>query len=164
MAEGFDPKPDYDIDYNVNEDYSSEEQTKDENWEQTQDEFVKPPEDETSFADLPDAFGEPVSLQLQEKLKKFYKHLEDKGYIVDRNAPLEHKALFELNEHTGSLSVIYHGGNSKRVYITLQTNANKFYLPKTIAAWYGKGGTQFVRDVLGIKNWDNPIKKNATKS
>ena len=41
-----------------NEDYPSEEQTKDENWEQTEDGFVKPPEDETSFADLPDAFGE----------------------------------------------------------------------------------------------------------
>ena len=29
--------------------------------------FVKPPEDETSFADLPDAYGEPASLELQEK-------------------------------------------------------------------------------------------------
>ena len=28
MEEGFDPKPDYDIDYNENEDYPSEEQTK----------------------------------------------------------------------------------------------------------------------------------------
>ena len=164
MAEGFDPKPDYDIDYNEDEDYPPEGQTKDENWKQTQDEFVKPPEDETSFADLPDAFGEPVSLQLQEKLKNFYKHLEDKGYIVDRNAPLEHKVLFEFNPTTGSLSVIYHGGNSKRVYITLQQNTNKFYLPTTIAAWYGKGGTQFVRDVLGIKNWDNPIKKMPPKA
>ena len=40
MAEGFDPKPDYDIDYNENEDYPSEEQTKDENWKQTEDGFV----------------------------------------------------------------------------------------------------------------------------
>ena len=159
MAEGFDPKPDYDIDYNENEDYPSEGQTKDENWKQTEDGFVKPPEDETSFADLPDVHGEPVSLELQEKLKKFYKHLEDNGYIVDRNAPLEHKALFEMNATTRRLSVIYHGGNSKRVYITHETNSNKFYSPRTIAADYGKGGTQFVGDVLGIKNWDNPIEK-----
>ena len=103
--------------------------------------------------------GEPVSLELQEKIKKFYKHLEDNGYIVDRNAPLEHKALFEMNGTTKSLSVIYHGGNGKRVYITHETNANKFYSPRTLAADYGKGGTQFVRDVLGIKNWDNPIEK-----
>ena len=156
MAEGYDPKPDYDIDYDENEDYPSEGQTKDENWKQTPDGFVKPPEDETSFADLPDAFGEPVSLELQEKLKKFYKHLEDKGYIVDRNAPLEHKAIFELDLNTRSLSVIYHGGNGKRVYITYQTNSNKYYSPITMAASYGKGGTQFVRDVLGIKNWDSP--------
>ena len=163
MAEGFDP--DYDIDYIENEDYPSEEQTKDENWEQTQDGFVKPPEEETSFVDLPDAYGNPVrSLELTEKVKSFYKHLEDMGYIVDRNAPLEHKVVFEMEQYTRRLSATYHGGNSKRVLLTLETNANKFYSPKTIAAWYGKGGTQFVRDVLGIKNWDNPIEKMTPKA
>ena len=65
-----------------------------------------------------------------------------------------------MDETTRSLSVIYHGGNSKRVYITYQTNSNKFYSPITMAAEYGKGGTQFVRDVLGIKNWDNPSKRS----
>ena len=162
MAEGFDP--DYDIDYIENEDYPSEEQTKDENWEQTQDGFVKPPEEETSFVDLPDAFGTIESPALKEKVEKFYKDLEDKGYIVDRTAPLEHRVAFEIDAHTRRLSVIYHGGNSKRVYIAHETNANKFYSPKTIAAWYGKGGTQFVRDVLGIKNWDNPIEKMTPKA
>ena len=68
MAEGYDPSLDYDIDYNENEDYPSEEQTKDENWEQTEDGFVKPPEEDTSYADLPDAYGELGSLELQEKL------------------------------------------------------------------------------------------------
>ena len=46
----------------------------------------------------------------------------------------------------------------------MEQTANKFYSPKTIAAWYGKGGTQFVRDVLGIKNWDNPIEKIPPKA
>ena len=160
MAEGFDPR----LDYDKNEDYPSEEQTKDENWEQTEDGFVKPPEDETSFADLPDAFGTIESPALKEKIKSFYKYLEDKGYIVDRTAPLEHKARFEFDPTTGRLYVVYHGGNSERVLLTLETNANKFYSPKSIAAWYGKGGTQFVRDVLGIKNWDNPIKKMPPKA
>ena len=121
MAEGFDPKPDYDIDYNENEDYPSEEQTKDENWEQTEDGFVKPPEDEASFADLPTADGSPLTLEVQEKIKKLYKHLEDNGYIVDRNAPLEHRALFEIDQYTRRLSIIYHRGNSKRVYIAHET-------------------------------------------
>ena len=35
MAEGYDPDLDYEMDYEGNEDYPSEEQTKDENWEQT---------------------------------------------------------------------------------------------------------------------------------
>ena len=164
MAEGFGPRLDYDLDYNEYEDYPSEEQTKDENWEQTPDGFVKPPEDETSFADLPDAYGVPMSLELREKLEEFYKHLEDKGYIVDRNAPLEHRVVFEFSPTTRSLSATYHGGNSKRVYITLQTNANKFYSPISLASDYGKGGTQFVRDVLGIKNWKNPIEKMPPKA
>ena len=164
MAEGFDPNLDYEMDYIENEDYPSEEQTKDENWEQTQDGFVKPPEEETSFADLPDAFGTIESLELREKLKKFYKDLEDNGYIVDRNAPLEHKVLFDMDQYTRRLGATYHGGNSKRVLLTYGTNENKFYSPKTIATWYGKGGTQFVRDVLGIKNWDNPIEKMTPKA
>ena len=61
MAEGYDP----DLYYGENEYYPSEGQTKDEkielkpldDWEQTPDGFVKPPEDETSFADLPEAPG-----------------------------------------------------------------------------------------------------------
>ena len=164
MAEGFDPDLDYDIDYDKYDDNLSEEQTKDENWEQTPDGFVKPPEDETSFADLPDAFGTIESLELREKLKSFYKQLEDKGYIVDRNAPLEYKTRFAIREG-GRLCVDYRQDTGfKRVYLAHKANFNKFYLPRTKAAQYGKGGTQFVRDRLGIKNWDNPIKKIPPKA
>ena len=68
MAEGYTPEEDYTQDgYERNEDENIEMKDRD-SWEQTEDGFVKPPEDETSFADLPDAFGEPVSLELQEKL------------------------------------------------------------------------------------------------
>ena len=84
--------------------------------------------------------------------------------IFDRNAPLEHKARFEFDPITGRLAVIYHGGNGKRVLLTLQTNANKFYSPISLASEYGKGGTQFVRDVLGIINWNNPIEKMTPKA
>ena len=164
MAEGYDPDLDYEIDYDENEDYPSEEQTKDENWEQTQDGFVKPPEEETSFADLPDAFGTIESPALKEKVESFYKHLEDNGYIVDRNAPLYHKVIFVI-KNGGRLSVDYRYSTSfRRVHLAYETNFNKFYSPRTIATNYGKGGTQFVRDSLGIKNWDNPIKKIPPKA
>ena len=162
MAEGFDPE--YDIDYDKYDDNLSEEQTKDENWEQTQDGFVKPPEEETSFANLPDAVGTIESPALKEKVESFYKHLEDKGYRVDRNAPLEYKVVFVI-KHGGRLCVDYRRGTGfARVYLAHETNFNKFYSPKTIALQYGKGGTQFVRDRLGIKNWDNPIKKIPPKA
>ena len=40
MAEGYDPDLDYDIDYDKYDDNLSEEQTKDENWEQTNSRWV----------------------------------------------------------------------------------------------------------------------------
>ena len=76
MAEGFTPAEDY---TRADEYYDECGQTKDENiemtnrddWEQTSDGFVKPPEQETSFVDdLPDTPSTPVSLEKQEKLKK----------------------------------------------------------------------------------------------
>ena len=164
MAEGFDPDLDYERDYDKYDDDLLEEQTKDENWEQTPDGFVKPPEEETSFANLPDAIDTIESLELREKVESFYKHLEDNGYIVDRNAPLEYKTRFAIREG-GRLCVDYRRDTGfARVYLAYKTNFNKFYLPKTIAAQYSKGGTQFVRDFLGIKNWDNPIKKIPPKA
>ena len=162
MAEGFDP--DYVIDYDKYDDDLLEEQTKDENWEQTQDGFVKPPEEETSFANLPDAIDTIESLELREKVESFYKHLEDNGYKVDRNAPLEYKTRFAIREG-GRLSVNYRRDTGfYRVYLAHEKNFNKFYSPRTIAAQYGRNGAQFVRDRLGIKNWNNPIKKMPPKA
>ena len=97
MAEGYDP----DLYYGENEYYQSEGQTKDEkielkprdDWEQTPDGFVKPPE-ETTFDDLPEAPGTIESPALKEKIQSFYKYLDDNGFNVNKNAPLEHKARF----------------------------------------------------------------------
>ena len=146
MAEGFDPRLDYDIDYNENEDYPSEEQTKDENWEQTPDGFVKPPE-ETTFVDLPEAPGTIESPALKEKIESFYKYLDDKGFNVNKNAPLEHKATFTISADR-KLGINYKG---KTIWLSHIRNTSQFLTPKTMASQYGRGGTQFVRDVLGIK-------------
>ena len=147
MAEGFDPNLDYDLDYNENEDYPSEEQTKDENWEQTEDGFVKPPEEETSFADLPEAPGIIESPALKEKIESFYKYLDDNGFNVNKNAPLEHKARFTKSADN-RLGIIYKG---ETIWLSHIRNTSQFLTPKTLALRYRKGGTQFVRDVLGIK-------------
>ena len=155
MAEGYDP----DLYYDENEDYPSEGQTKDEkielkpldDWEQTPDGFVKPPEEETSLT-LPEAPGTIESPALKEKNKSFYEFLEDNGFNVNKNAPLEHKARFTKSADN-KLGIIYKG---ETIWLTHIRNTSQFLTPKTIALKYGKGGTQFVRDVLGIKNWDSP--------
>ena len=158
MAEGFDPS--YEDDYR--DDYDRP--TEDENialddWEQTKDGFVKPPEEETSLT-LPEAPGTIESPALKEKIKRFYKYLDYNGYRANKDAPLENNATFELSPGK-ALSVNYKG---KTIWLTLRKDSNKFYTPKTIHAQYGKGGTQFVRDVLGIKNWNNPIEKMPPKA
>ena len=111
--------------------------------------FVKPPEEETTFVDnLPDStWYYRVSSIKREKIKSFYKYLEDSGNTVDRNAQLEHGALFKMNADK-ELAISY---KDKTIRLTYTKDSNKFLSPKTLALRYGKGGTQFVRDVLGIK-------------
>ena len=155
MAEGYDP----DLYYGENEYYPSEGQTKDEkielkpldDWEQTPDGFAKPPEEETSLT-LPEAPGTIESPATQEKIESFYKYLDDNGFNVNKNAPLEHKARFTKSADN-KLGIIYKG---ETIWLSHIRNTSQFLTPRTMASQYGKGGTQFVRDVLGIKNWDSP--------
>ena len=114
--------------------------------------FSVPPEEETLFVDnLPDTPGTPESLEKREKIKRFYKYLEDSGYTVDRNAQLEHGAVYKMNADK-ELAISY---KDKTIRLTYAKDSNKFLSPKTLALRYGKRGKQFVRDVLGIK--EKPI-------
>ena len=114
--------------------------------------FLVPPEEETLFVDnLPDTPDAPVSLEKQGKIESFYKYLEDSGYTVDRNAQLEHGAVYKMNADK-ELAISY---KDKTIRLTYTKDSNKFLSPTTSALRYGKGGTQFVRDVLGIK--EKPI-------
>ena len=110
--------------------------------------FLVPPEEETPFVDnLPDTPGTPESLGKKEKIKSFYKYLEDSGYTVDKNAQLEHGAVFKMNADK-ELAITY---KDKTIRLTYTKDPNQFLSPKTLALMYGEGGTHFVRDVLGIK-------------
>ena len=161
MSEGYTPAEDLLPEDEYDDEY---EQTKDENiemekrdsWEQTQDGFAKPPEEETSFVDLPEAPGTLESLAKQEQIKSFYKYLEDNGYTVDRNAQLRYKALFRINSYK-ALFITYNGNE---IRLSQVNNPNEFLSPKSIISrynkLYGKGGTHLVRGVLGITNFDNP--------
>ena len=156
MAEGFTPAKDYQDgyldDYRDYEGYGDEaeniEMKNRDDWEQTPDEFAKPPEEETPFVNnLPETPGSPMSLEKQEKIKSFYKYLEDCGYTVDKNAQLEHGAVYKMNADK-ELAISYEG---KYIRLTDAKNPNEFLSPKTLASKYGEGGTHFVRDDLGIK-------------
>ena len=103
MAEGYTPE-----DFLPEDEYYDERgQTKDENiemknrdsWEQTPNEFAKPPEQETSLDEkLPIAPDTIEYLERDVKIKNFYKHMLKKGYTVDKNAPLMNKALYWMDD------------------------------------------------------------------
>ena len=144
MAEGYTPEDFLPEDeYDDYDDYDEYRQTKDENiemkirddWEQTTDGFVKPPEQETSFVDdLPDAPETIVSLAKEEKNKSYYKFLEDNGYIFDKDAHLKNKALFTMSSNN-KLGITYEG---KTIWLSYKRNPSQFLLPTTIASYYGK--------------------------
>ena len=152
MAEGFTPKdflPEAEFyDERGQTKYENIEMEKRDSCKQTPDEFAKPPEQETTFIDnLPDAPETIVSIAKEEKIKSYHKYLEDNGYTVDRNAQLEHGAVYKMNANK-ELVISYKG---KIIRLTQANKPNEFLSPNTLKLMYRKGGTQFVRDVLGIK-------------
>ena len=143
MAEGYTPAEDFAPDEAENIEMENRD-----DWDETQDGFLDPTEEETPFVDnLPDTPGSSESLEKQKKIQSFYKYFEDNNYKVDRNAHLEYGALFKMNADK-ELAITYKG---KTYRLTRKNNPNKFLSPNTLQIMYGKGGTQFVRDVLGIK-------------
>ena len=115
-------------------------------WEQTQDGFAKPPEQETSFDEkLPDVPDDtPVPLAVRDKFMDFRMYMRDSGYKIDIDAPLINKA-FPKMDNKNALFIKY---EEKYFRLTQKNNSNKFLSYSTLIQSYG---TQFVRDVLGIK-------------
>ena len=143
MAEGFTPAEDFTPDEAENIEMENRD-----DWDEIQDRYFDPTEVETPFVDnLPDTPGYPESLEKQEKIESFYKFFENSGYKVDRNAPIEYKASFKMNADK-ELAITYKG---KTYRLTRVKNPNKFLSLSTLKIMYGKGGTQFIRNVLGIK-------------
>ena len=126
MTEGYTPE-DYTQDgYEGNEAEIIELENRD-SWEQTQDGFAKPPEQETTFVDLPVvpvASDDPVYFEKHLKLDDFYKHLEDSGYTVDRNVLLIYKALSEMNDDK-ELFINYKGKEIRLTHVKTQISFSR---------------------------------------
>ena len=141
MAEDFTPLEDFTPDEAEVNDMKNRD-----SWEQTQDGFAKPPEQETSFDEkLPDVPDDtPVPLAVRDKFMDFRVYMRDSGYTIDIDAPLINKA-FPKMDNKNALFIKY---EEKYFRLTQKNNSNKFLSYSTLIQSYG---TQFVRDVLGIK-------------
>ena len=152
MAEDFTPPEDFTPDEAEIIDMKNRD-----SWEQTQDGFAKPPEQETSFDEkLPDAPDTIENLERDDKLIGFYMNMREKGYAVDRNAPLMNKALPIMNDKKD----LFMNYDSKDYRLTKKNNANEFLSYSTLIQSYG---TKFVRDVLGIKLKQPEIQREQRK-
>ena len=47
----------------------------------------------------------------------------------------------------------------KKTQLTFTGNPRKFLKPITIVSYYGRGGTSFVRDILGVVDYSSSRKK-----
>ena len=50
----------------------------------------------------------------------------------------------------------------RKTQLTVAGNPRKFLKPSTISKKYGRGGTSFVRDILGVVDYSSASKKNTT--
>ena len=145
MTEGYNPAEDYTQDgYEGNEDENIKMENRDD-WDQTQDGFAKPPEEETSLDEkLPDVPDTPVPLAVRDTFMEFRVYMRASGYTIDRDAPLLNKAFPEM-DNKNALFIKY---ERKFFRLTQKNIPNKFLSYNTLIQNYG---THFVRDVLGIK-------------
>ena len=51
----------------------------------------------------------------------------------------------------------------KKTRLTVAGNPRKFLKPITIASYYGRGGTSFVRDILGVVDYSSSRKKHNNR-
>ena len=52
----------------------------------------------------------------------------------------------------------------KKTQLTFTGNPRKFLKPNTIASYYGRGGTSFVRDILGVADYSSSRKKTQQQA
>ena len=62
---------------------------------------------------MPETGSEIRNIETHEAVNKFYESITEKGWSVDKNAPLSYKAVFERNPLTKQLYIKYKGKTVK---------------------------------------------------
>ena len=109
--------------------------------------------DETAFDNLPEIeFDEVRSHENRQAVLDFYEEVKNQRYKIDRDALLKNKALFEVDDE-GERDIVYVKYKDKRIRLTPQRGDDKFLKLRSIARNYGAGGTDFIRNVLGVTDY-----------
>ena len=92
---------------------------------------------------------------------KFYKSLKNDGWKVDEAASQKFKFTFYTGWSSTYIQVIAIQFRSKSIEIGYESIPRSFFPLDVIAKNFGKGGVNFVRQVLGVKDFG--VKKNNDK-
>ena len=109
---------------------------------------VVPPGSE--LPDVPEIGTDIRERENTEAMNVFYESLKKEGWNVDILAPLQHNGIFVKDPTTKQVFLKYKG---KNIRLTSTQNPNKFLALSTIQIQFGKGGTAFIRDVLGVNGY-----------
>ena len=107
--------------------------------------------------------------QVEEMINNFYEHLTKDGWIVNKDAPILKKAFFTRtydNKSRKGFYIVYKGKGIRLtkphteklsygggVHRIPDDTPNYFNSLKAIQKAYGRGGADFIRNVLGVKNY-----------
>ena len=92
-------------------------------------------------------------------LWKNYVEKQGRKFKIDGDATFKHGTVWSMTDKGIFVEYV-----EKKTRLTVAGNPKKFLKPSTISKNYGRGGTSFVRNVLGVVGYSSASKKTQQKA
>ena len=112
-----------------------------------------------NIAELTEELRYSELIDINTKLSTFWKDYVEKlgnKFKIDGGDTFKRGTVWSMTDD--GVFVEYKG---KKTQLTFTGNPKKFLKPITIASYYGRGGTSFVRDILGVVDYSSSRKKKT---
>ena len=114
------------------------------------------------IADLTEELRYSELIDINTKLSTLWKEYVEKlgsKFKIDRGTTFKRGTVWSLTDEGIFVEYI-----EKKTRLTVAGNPRKFLAPSTIARKYGKGGTSFVRNILGVVDYSSASKKTQQQA
>ena len=115
-----------------------------------------------NIAELTEELRYSELIDINTKLSTFWKDYVEKlgnKFKIDGGDTFKRGTVWSMTDD--GVFVEYKG---KKTRLTVAGNPRKFLKPITIASYYGRGGTSFVRDILGVVDYSSSRKKTQQQA